>query len=312
MPSKTSNHKPKHKPLQPEHSWSFLAIGTHFWIGVYQPLEAVQWKNIQSNILGMVEDFDSAWSRFRPDSLVSRMASAAGEYTLPPEGDRLIKLYKELYDATSGLVTPLVGDLLNDLGYDAEYTLKPKKDIRSVGTWQESLSYDGDGLLTVKRPVLLDFGAAGKGYLVDMLSDLLSSSGIDAYCVDGSGDMRVCGVDPGLSVGIEHPGDSTMAVGMVQLSDGALCVSAPNRRQWSGLHHIVRPDTGRPVDGVATVCVKASSAAVADGLATALFMVSAEHLLDVFDFEYLVLYDDYSAVHSPGFPTQLYIKDEDK
>ena len=297
---------------EPQLQWKFEAIGTHFWIGVYQSLDAAVWQNLQATVAIVVEEFDAIWSRFRADSLVARMSQQAGEYNLSAEGRELLQLYRALYDATDGAVTPLVGDALSDLGYDAQYSLQPKSLIRPVLPWDDVMRLDGNKL-TMLQPALLDFGAAGKGYLVDRIGRLLEKAGVSAYCVDGSGDLRVRDLEPGLQIGIEHPEDLQAVIGVVRINDAALCVSAPNRRRWgqaNKLHHIINPQATAPTQGIRTVAVQAHDAAVADGLATALFMVPPKSLQTAFDFDYLVLYDDYSVAHSPGFPAQLFIKQE--
>jgi len=294
---------------EPQQQWKFEAIGTHFWIGAYQPLDDVTWQRLQTTITDMVEKFDATWSRFRSDSLVTRIAQQAGEYHLPAEGRELLQLYRALYEATEGAVTPLVGNTLSDLGYDAQYSLQPKSSVRPVLPWDEVMRLD-DTKLTMLQPALLDFGAAGKGLLVDRIGKQLKKAGVSVYCVDGSGDMLVRGLQSGLQIGIEHPEDPGSIIGVAYINDGAICVSAPNRRRWGASHHIIDPQVSAPTRGIRTVAVQAHDAAVADGLATALFMVPPERLQPAFDFDYLVLYDDYSVAHSPGFPAQLFIRQE--
>jgi len=79
---------------EPQLQWKFEAIGTHFWIGVYQSLDAAVWQNLQATVAIVVEEFDAIWSRFRADSLVARMSQQAGEYNLSAEGRELLQLYR--------------------------------------------------------------------------------------------------------------------------------------------------------------------------------------------------------------------------
>jgi len=102
--------------------------------------------------------------------------------------------------------------------------------------------------LTVYTPVLLDVGAAGKGYLVDIIGELLEEQGTIAYCIDAGGDIlrKSMGNDT-IRIGLEHPSDATQAIGVVELGNGSICGSAGNRRTWAGLHHIMDPQTTKPV-----------------------------------------------------------------
>ena len=77
--------------------------------------------------------------------------------------------------------------------------------------------------------MLLDVGAAGKGYLIDLVSDVLSGLGIADHVIDASGDLLARGA-ASERVALEHPADPTKAIGVVELHDGALGASATNRR----------------------------------------------------------------------------------
>ncbi len=100
--------------------------------------------------------------------------------------------------------------------------------------------------LTTTRPALIDVGAAGKGYLVDIVSGLLADAGHTEYIVDGGGDIRHSGDAP-IRVALEHPKDPTKAIGIAHLQGGSICASATNRRTWGdGIHHVIDATTGLP------------------------------------------------------------------
>lgn len=246
-------------------AWRFEAIGTFWRIDTREPLPA----SAVAAVTERIDRFDRDWSRFRGDSRVSRIAANPGRHVLSPDAPALLGFYRELYRATAGRVSPLVGRALESLGYDAAYRLRADDDIPPVPAWDEAVAWDGEALTAV-RPVLLDVGAAGKGYLVDLVSDLLTEHGIPEQIVDASGDLRTRGVP--MRIALEHPLDARKAVGIAELADGAFCASAANRRAWgNGLHHLLDPATGSPVRGVLATWVIAPTALVADGIATALF-----------------------------------------
>lgn len=261
-------------------------------------------------VLDRIERFDRDWSRFRDDSLVARIAREAGSWRLPADAEPLLALYEQLYALTDARVSPLVGASLERLGYDAAYRLTPTGDPLPAPSWADALALrrtaSGIDLDTV-APVVLDVGAAGKGYLVDIVGDLLEARGVTETVVDASGDVRVRG-GRGIRVALEHPADPTKAVGVVELRDAALCGSAINRRAWGdGLHHIVDAVSGRPVaDGIIATWVVADTALVADGLATALFFVEPARLSDAFAFEWVRLSVGGRLEASPGLRGELY------
>jgi thiamine biosynthesis lipoprotein len=293
MPSAKSNQKP-----QP--NWQFEAIGTQWSIETERPLDSVTKEKISRKI----EAFDRAYSRFRDDSLVMKIAEKPGEYIFPDDSSELVKLYRALYDATDGAVSPLVGDTLSSLGYDKDYSLHggaPKP----VPEWDDVMQWDGPRVVT-SQPVIIDFGAVGKGYLVDKVADVLESEGIADYVIDASGDIRTRGQKQ--VVGLENPFDTTMVIGAVELQHASLCGSATNRRSWgNGLHHVIDGRTGEPTQTIVATWVVADSTALADGLATALFFADAAQLQTVGDFEFVRLYHDGHIEHSAGFVGELFV-----
>ena len=202
----------------------FEAIGTRWEITTPAPLDL----DVRTAVATRIEAFDRTYSRFRSDSLVSTIARAAGSWSLPPDAPPLLDLYRRLYLVTDGAVTPLVGRALTDLGYDPTYSLRPTGRATVVPAWDDVLAWDGEHL-TTSVPVLLDVGAAGKGYLVDLVADVLADAGVADHVIDAGGDLRHHGADP-VRVALEDPRDPRLAVGVVPLWDGALCASAPNRR----------------------------------------------------------------------------------
>jgi thiamine biosynthesis lipoprotein len=279
----------------------FTAIGAPWRIDTPEPLEPAVVGAIEERI----ERFDRTYSRFRADSLVSRIAREPGVWEFPADAPPLFDLYRELYEATGGAVSPLVGRRLENLGYDRTYSLTPERTSVRVPTWDNAVAWDGHALTTV-RPVVLDVGAAGKGYLVDLVAAILDDAGITDYVVDASGDIVHRGTIP-LRVALEHPRDPTKAIGVVALANGALCASASNRRAWGpGLHHILDATTGEPTRSViATWAIIAAAEPLptmrADGLATALFFRDAGAFRDAAAFPDTAAFPDAGAPTSSTF-----------
>lgn len=281
-------------------AWQLDAIGTAWQIDSRDPIGP----DARRQVLARIEAFDRAWSRFRPDSLVSAMATGAGEWVLPDEAEGLFAFYDELDVATGGAVNPLIGRTLADLGYDAGYSLVPVDDPAAVPPW--STVEFSPPVVRTTGPVVIDVGAAGKGLLVDIVSDLLAPWH-DALTIDASGDLLHHGSEP-IRVALEHPGDPTMAIGVVELPPGlALCASATNRRAWgAGLHHVLDGRTGRPVDDIVATWVVADTCMRADGLATAQFFSEPGALVGRFQHEFVRMHADGRIERSPEFPGEVF------
>lgn len=282
------------------HKYAFTALGTQ-WQIESDTLLPVEIKDV---IMARVEEFDKVYSRFRADSLVSRLARRAGTYTFPEDAIPLIQFYRELYELTDRRVTPLIGAILERAGYDADYSLIPKQQLALPG-WDQVMEWRGATVRTM-QPIVLDVGAAGKGYVVDLLADLLTTYGIKQYIIDASGDV-IAHNTPVQVIGLEHPQDPTRIIGTMQIANQALCASATNRRAWGkGLHHIFDPHTKQPAVDVVATWVVATSCLVADGLATALFFTSPVTLGRRYDFQYVRLLANGGVEYSSNLTGEIF------
>ena len=236
------------------------ALGTGIIISSSKPIA----QRVEQRIRTFVEEYESVLSRFREDSLVLRMARAehGGDFEFPTWTQTLFAIYDEFYDATHGAFDACVGaDLLN-LGYDNSVQFVPESAVsaskdsgsgswsnyrRALSvTWADISRADGSTTLHTSQPVQLDFGAAGKGYFVDLVTNILKDElGDDSpansdslsdcdFLVNAGGDMRACFSEENsqIKVALENPFDTTQAVGVASIASGALCASSAARRRW--------------------------------------------------------------------------------
>lgn len=310
-----------HSELEPgplTQQWCFEATGTCWRILTAASLPPA----LRARITSLIDAFEEVWSRFRPGSLVRRAADG-GLGTedlmldLPPGSAVLLDLYDRLHRATGGRIDPLVGADLVELGYDPDYSFAVRNGaVSRVGavhgraTWAETARHDGDRL-RLARPALIDIGAAGKGFLVDLIARELRGAGIDVFVIDGSGDLLISSPEP-VRIGLEDPRAPGRVIGTVALTGAAVCASSTRRRSWGdGLHHVLAAYTGLPVQDVLATWTVSTACAEADGLATALFTTSPNELARAgFRYDFALLRTDGSAAASRGFadlPGELFI-----
>jgi thiamine biosynthesis lipoprotein len=285
--------------------FEFDAIGTSWEIDTPAPLRG----KIREDILDTVERFDGVYSRFRDDSIVTRIAEATegGTFDSPRDAIPMFDLYDQLHAITEGAVDPLVGRDLELLGYDRQYSLTPQRTEAGTSrpTWSRDVIRDGSRL-TTRRPLVIDLGAVGKGTLVDRVSELLLADGIEEFVVDGSGDIRHRGTGT-LKVGLEHPLDSGAVIGVASLSNASICASATNRRTWGdGLQHVIDARNGIPTSDVIATWVIAADTATADGLATAMFFDAVSPLMATFAFSFVRVLADSRVEVSDNFEGELF------
>lgn len=313
--------------------------------------------DMREAVAALLRTYEHTLSRFREDSLVAAMrrSTHGGSFDFPDWAGGLFDLYDALHEASDGAIDPCVGEDLTRLGYGPAYTFAAQPNARAYtgavhgrATWHGSVERHGCTLIT-RGPVSLDFGACGKGYAVDLIAALLRDGGCNdernternternadhhaepnanraadrALVIDAGGDLLVhLGQSPDqpvpLRVALEHPSDSTQAVGVAEIMDGALCASAPSRRHWgeqSGmrLHHLLNAIDGMPADSVAAAWAyvpqqAAFPCATADGLATALFVTPPDRLRARFRFECAFIDADGMLHASRDFPATLFL-----
>ena len=314
------------------------ALGTGVLISTARPVSA----ELRGEVEQCIDGYEQVLSRFRADSLVARIGSAkhGGRFDFPDWAGPLFDLYDALHSATAGAIDPCVGEDLIRLGYDPSLSFTVEADagahlgaLRGRAMWGRDVVRSGYTTLVTQSPVHLDFGACGKGYLVDLLGGLLADEG--AFVIDAGGDLLVHAEGP-ISVALEDPDDPSRAVGVAHIADGAFCASAPSRRHWEvavderthlAIHHLLNAIDGLPAQQMEAtwVAVRANAnadtnaatrrrtaaladapTALADGLATALFVADPNALSSVVAFDCATLDADRHACISADFPGRFF------
>lgn len=286
-------------------SFAYESMGTHWEVSIWDPLEKDHLQKLKQEIIAMSEVFDNTYSRFIPTSLVSQISSQTGTVEVPEDFIHMLKLYEQFFKVSQKKVNPLIGNTLSDMGYDQNYSLKKKKAIHHTPDLLETVTIIDGTHIKIKEPVLFDFGGLGKGYFVDKITQFLLKNNLRQILVNGSGDINYQGDTP-ITVGLEHPRDTTKVIGTLEFSRGAMCSSATNRRAWGEYHHIIDPITRSSPSEILAAWVTTDAAALADGLTTALFFVPPEQFLPHYNFEYLLLNKDLKVKRSSGFKAVLF------
>jgi FAD:protein FMN transferase len=252
-----------------------------------------------------LDEFESTYSRFKSDSLIASFRNTSGIIEVPQTCMKMLNVCFDLYHATHGLFNPCIAQSLEDLGYDADYSLKRQTEVALPPLLDEVIKRVSDTEIELISPVALDFGAVGKGCAVDELVTLLHDRGLSQFVINGSGDMRHIGSD-GIRVGLEHPEDPNKAIGICDLHNQAIACSGSNRRVWQNHHHIIDPKTLLSPDYIISTWVVTESALYADALATTLFLVPPEDLQQICSFEYVLVNKDMRVVYSQGWSGEVF------
>lgn len=244
---------------------------------------------------------EGLWSRFRPDSEVSRLNRSAGGW-LEVSDDTVTLLCRAVraQRLTGGWFDPFMGRQIVDLGYDRDFEELAGLAVAGAGITTATVRMGaGEVRLerhipeaaigvrlddrTVRLPQGYDFdpGGIGKGLGADLVSRALVSRGVQGALVNLGGDLRCRGATPadGWVIAIDDPVGSGAALDeYVRLTDGAVATSTTMKRRWVGADgqqhsHVLHPGLGASVtDAVASVTVVAPAGWLAEALAKALLV----------------------------------------
>ncbi len=265
---------------------AFPALGTNCAVQYAAPAGDGQAVAFERALVAWVNAFEAKYSRFRPDSLVSRINAAAGRawVEVDAEMEVMLKLCDTLHFMTQGILDPTALPLIRLWNFRAEAPVLPSEaDVAaaraSVG-WKKVQRSPGRVFLP-DPGMALDFGGFGKEYAVDIAAQIAADHGIPSALVDFGHDLRAVSAPPGRPawhVGLEDPfkpgaiAGSLAVVGRSVASSGDYIrrVVAGGRRYG----HIIDVRTGWPVNnGCLQATVIAGSCLQAGVLSTTAFVL---------------------------------------
>jgi len=204
-----------------------------------------------------LDELERRWSRFLPDSEVSRLNAAGGApRVVSPETSALVSRAVEGWEITHGRFDPTVlGDVVR-AGYDRSFERVAA--VTAPGTSDRRQGCAGirvdEQVDVVRLPpgVGFDPGGIGKGYAADRVVGRLMTGGARGACVNVGGDLRVAGVAPDGGSWIVDVVDpfTERPVDAVAVAAGGVATTSRTKRRWMvdgrPAHHVIDPATGRP------------------------------------------------------------------
>ncbi len=248
---------------------------------------------LSTPIFDLVERLESQMTVYRDSSDVvnlNRLAPYA-PVVLEERLFELLQLAARITAETGGAFDVSAGALVKAWGFfrgprrvpsDAERQLA----LARTGMQHVVLTPEQRSVRYLRPGLEINLGSIGKGYAVDRMAERLrESEEIPAFLVHGGHSSIYAHGTPdgdprGWAVGLKHPWDDERRLGQVWLRDRALGTSAATFRhlEYNGrkLGHNLDPRSGWPAEGIASATVLAPTAAEADALATAFFILGVE------------------------------------
>jgi thiamine biosynthesis lipoprotein len=242
--------------------------------------------------LDLIDALEDQLTVYRDHSEVSRLnaAATAGPVAVEPNLFDLLACSAALTNETAGAFDSATGALVKAWGFfKREGRVPPPKELADArgrsGMRHVVLNAEARTVKYRRAGLEINLGGIGKGYALDLAAGLLRSKwGVASALLHGGGSSaRALGTPPGQPrgwpVAVRHPWDDARTLGTVWLNDQGFGTSAATFQyfEYNGrkLGHLLDPRTGWPAAGTASASVVAPTAAAADALSTAFFVLGA-------------------------------------
>jgi len=263
------------------HVFTFAAMGSPCEVRV-ETEDGAEAKAIADGVMAEARRIEAKYSRYRPDSVLSRLNAAAGEATpLDDETAALVAFADQAHRLSGGLFDITSGVLRRAWRFDGSDGVPAAEAVAGL------MPLVGWPRIDWRPPVLrmspgmeLDLGGLAKEYAVDCA--LLKATALSAapLLVNFGGDLRVSGLRHGGAawrVAIESVEPNSRSEGTIELLAGAVTTSGDARRfvlhDGRRYGHILDPRSGWPVEGAPRAVTVAAPTCIGAGFLSTLAML---------------------------------------
>ena len=293
------------------------APGAHAeWVGDARPMMGTEvsvylWSDDpEAGRQALEEVFDEAaridrlMSTYKDESEISKINREAAQGPVAA-GDELFDLIERSLDIS--VLTRGAFDITYDsVGQHYDFRERQRPDDETIEAERSLIDFrlvmldDAAGTVFFEREgVRINLGGIAKGYVVERGVDVLRLRGIRHAIVTAGGDSRLLGDRRGRPwmVGIRHPREEGEVAISLPLADEAISTSGDYERYFDEdgvrYHHIIRPSTGAPAEGVHSATVIGPDAVMTDALSTSVFVMGVDDGLKLLgtlpDYESIVI-----------------------
>lgn len=265
-----------------------------------------------------VQRIEHKFSRYRQDSVISRINRSAGLDAVETDAETsgLLEFAQSLWELSDGLFDITSGVLRHAWDFKNAKLPEPatlQALLARVG-WQQ-VAWHGSQVRLQLPGMELDFGGFGKEYAADRAAAMLHSHGIAHALVNLGGDLHALGARglPELEgapwqIEIQHPrpdpSPPSAPLALLPLARGGLATSGDYERFFvqhgQRYCHILNPRTGWPVSHWQSVSVLAGNTTSAGALSTIAMLKGpdAPAWLQAQDVRYLAVQHDGQVVRN--------------
>ena len=251
---------------------------------------------------------EDKYSRYKSNSVIGQINLNSGikACSIDEETYGLLKFADELFHNSTGLFDITSGVLRRAWNFK-EARIPTKSEVEQLlplVSWPQ-VQFNEREIFLPQRSMEIDFGGFGKEYAADRVAGILSSKNLQSGYVNLAGDIKVIG--PKLDgapwqMGIQNPRQPEQLIASIPIHQGSLATSGDYERYFSigGTRycHILRPDTGFPVNYWQSVSILAPLTIVAGSCSTIAMLLEEDGLeyLNKSGYAYLAI-DKAGKVH---------------
>lgn len=292
-----------HKPIDDgKSSINMFAMDTYISVTAYGGQSGVALKKVESKI----RELESLWSVTNVKSEIYTVNHHEGRaVSISSITAQIIRFSLQMAEQTSGALDLTIYPIVTSWGFTTgNYKVPSSEEIEQrlkyVGYEKIKLQEDK---IQLPEGVQIDLGAVAKGYICDIVADILHDDGITSALIDLGGNIKVIGTKPNgneWKIGIKAP-ERDGYLGTVEIVDSSIVTSGRYERCFRGADgkqywHIMNPRTGKPAEsGIVSVSVIGKESKLCDALSTALFVMGLEKATQYWrkygDFEFVLLTD---------------------
>ncbi|WP_298418433.1 FAD:protein FMN transferase [uncultured Kordia sp.] len=279
---------------QEVHKRTLKLMGSRFDITVIANTqdEATNYIDLAVAEMTRIEKLISSWDKKSQTSLINQNAGIQA-VKVDTELFQLIERSIYISKLTNGAFDISYASMDRIWKFDGSMTKIPsaeaiQQSVAKVGYKNIILNKTDQTVFLKQKGMKIGFGAIGKGYAADKAKKLLQSHNVQAGIINASGDLNTWGTEingKNFKIAIKNPLNKNKVFTMIPIKEQAIVTSGNYEKQvkFNGKRytHIIDPRTGYPSSGIVSVSVLASSAELADALATSIFVIGKDVGIDM-------------------------------
>jgi len=249
--------------------------------------------------LDLVETLETQMTVYRGDSEIIALNRLAAKrpVAVEPRLFRLIEQAVALHRESNGAFDITAGPLSQAWGFSRRQGRVPNEAelaaaIARVGSERIELDSDQGTVRFTQPEIEINLNSIGKGYALDRCAELMQAEGLNDFLWQGGNSSVLArgssgGSDAGGGwiVGVGDPTRPGGRLAEIRLRDRALGTSGAAhqffRHDGRRFGHILDPRTGWPAERMLSVTVVAPTAAEADALATAFYVMGVDDSVEL-------------------------------